>query len=480
MKTARGPVLLILDQDAAPEWVAPLAGISRRSEVVILTPHLVFDDERSAWQRWANGPLRFHTYAELVSDSEAAGFDVSADAVAAPHAGRSTYVGEWQRTMTSEKNAAVAKRLLATLQPARIFVQSGMGIDAQVWQKFGARRLPPSPGKLLRKLRWQARQFRKPSTPAVSALALGGWRYWFWGRLSRIAFATPQPQPVTTAATPRDLISHLRQRGEYPALLMGLHDYRAELHAGDLPIQVIADGYHPPNYPKSYLGSFGPCTVICRDRFDLQWFSGHGIATAPPLPFLESAAMRPNFRPPRMPASILLALNHAGDWTGLVNRSDTDLLVQAFCFSAGRFRDHQFVVRAHPTMAEPRHEGLNSLRRLERHVKRCGLKNLAWSEGSLNEDLDRADLVVSEYSNVLLTAWRSGIPALPVNLTGRRSFTEAFERLGFPAAASVPELDRHLAVFLSHPDDFLALLRAAAARYNTEQVLAVPEPGPRQ
>jgi hypothetical protein len=149
---------------------------------------------------------------------------------------------------------------------------------------------------------------------------------------------------------------------------------------------------------------------------------------------MATATMRsPEARPIKR---VLLALNHAGDWTALINRSDTDVLVQAFCNVARHFPALVFIVRPHPTMAHPAHEGVGSLKRIQDHVKALALSNLFVSSVSLEEDLETTDVVMSEYSQVLIDAFRAGKLGLIVNLTGRRSFMTDFEACGFAAVDS--------------------------------------------
>jgi hypothetical protein len=124
----------------------------------------------------------------------------------------------------------------------------------------------------------------------------------------------------------------------------------------------------------------------------------------------------------------------------LINRSDTDALVAAFAELARVRRDINFVLRLHPTMATPAHEGVHSIERVRRFVEDLRLPNLVVSNASLEEDLARAELYLSEYSQVLIDAWRGGRLGVAINLTGRRSFMADYERFGFPAASSIAEL----------------------------------------
>jgi hypothetical protein len=124
----------------------------------------------------------------------------------------------------------------------------------------------------------------------------------------------------------------------------------------------------------------------------------------------------------------------------LINRSDTDLLIEGFARLAGRHKEMEFIVRMHPTMATVDHEGVNSKRRIRAFVASLGYANLMISERTLAEDLARCDLCVSEYSQVLIDAWKHGKLGIAVNPTTRRSFMSDYQGLGFPHVAGLDSL----------------------------------------
>jgi hypothetical protein len=163
---------------------------------------------------------------------------------------------------------------------------------------------------------------------------------------------------------------------------------------------------------------------------------------------------------------IVLVLNHAGDWSALINRSDTDLLVKTFSEIAADFHNLQFKIRPHPTMATPEHEGIRSVHRIKDYITWKGIKNLSVSDSSLQNDLRNGDIFVSEYSQVLIDVFRYGKLGIIANLTGRRSFMRDYERLGFLSANSKEMLKTTIRTAVNDPMGFKKLQNEAATRYN--------------
>lgn len=144
------------------------------------------------------------------------------------------------------------------------------------------------------------------------------------------------------------------------------------------------------------------------------------------------------------PRKILLALNHAGDWSPFIHRSDTDWLVQEALGIASQEPDILLRVRPHPTMSHSEHEGAGSLERLKALVKLEGSEGVQFTTGPLEDDLAWADVVVSEYSQVLIDAWRSGKLGISFNPTGRRSFVQEYADLGFAQVDDASALTNQL------------------------------------
>ena len=209
-----------------------------------------------------------------------------------------------------------------------------------------------------------------------------------------------------------------------------IHEYNRRLFKYFERIYVFTDGFFPSNYPESYLNMFDNNVVFVIDSFiNEKWFRLFGRTTRPIFSFQRKVLLQKVEI--ESVTNVLLVLNHAGDWTSLINRSDTDLLVSVFGDLAKKNPTLNFTIRPHPTMTHYAHEGANSINRIIEFVKYLDLKNLKISNSSLQDDLFNNDLIISEYSNALIQAFEFGKLGLIVNLTNRRNFMKDFFELGF-------------------------------------------------
>jgi len=117
-------------------------------------------------------------------------------------------------------------------------------------------------------------------------------------------------------------------------------------------------------------------------------------------------------------------------------------------------------------MNHPAHEGVNSAERIRKYVSSANLANLHISTFELSEDLAWCDVCLSEYSQVLLDALRSGKIGVAVNLTRRRSFMQDYVDLGFFYASSLEETWVLLNRIAGAPADASSEQNRAVDRYN--------------
>jgi hypothetical protein len=274
--------------------------------------------------------------------------------------------------------------------------------------------------------------------------------------------------------TLNDFMAKLEKRlGSKVVVATTIHEYRGWMSRLGRELCIFIDGYHPENYPRSYLDNYGPSIFIVRNMLDKRWFEKHGRVTIRPPSFIEKPFFL-EITAPLQIRTIVLLLNHAGDWTALINRSDTDLLIREFVSTSALFPNINFIIRPHPGMIHPQHEGGNSIQRIRNFVAWSGLNNLEVSSCSLDEDFSRGDFFVSEYSQTLLDAYLMGKPGCIANFSGRRSFMEAFERYGFPALAPDEGLKEALTSILEHPSLHIIKQNIAVCNYNSslEQFLS--------
>ncbi|MBI5382474.1 MAG: hypothetical protein HZA31_11290 [Opitutae bacterium] len=449
---------------------APLAALTRAQlavggrHVVLLTSHSPYPEERTALIRTlAPAKSDFIRLADLFDDQALATLDEAASRELLPHRSPwESYANRYERLVTANKNAAALARLRERFRIERIFCTAAPGIDVSFWRKQGAQLI----GALPKESRWpgaplrrivQALRYRLGRPPETGILITDGTdRYLFLAALRRLRL---KPGVAQQAVKVRDAIAD----ADFVATTM--HDHPDAVHCLGRPVRVFADLFLPSNYPRSYLDTYGQVEFVGADPLSYRWFHACGMPTAPIPSFIAQPRYAPAVARPAIRTLVLLC-NHGGDWTALIHRSDTDLLVEASAALARVFPELKIVLRLHPTMVHPRHEGVGAQERINRFIASAGLPNLAISNATLAEDLERGDFFLSEYSATLLDAWREGRLGLAVNLTRRRSFMQDFVELGFPEATSVETLIAMIEAACTDTAAFVARQTAAAMRYN--------------
>lgn len=230
-------------------------------------------------------------------------------------------------------------------------------------------------------------------------------------------------------------LSSIPQSANY---IIGLHEAGKMLNVDPYlkphQLLIIGDAFRPTNYPP-YLFAYpirNRGTYIPKDEIDASFFENSGVLVNRNRPsFLqEELVSESKSNKINEVNTIILSLNHAGDWTSLISRSDTDLLIAAFTDLAKEHGNKSFIIRLHPTMAGKRAEGSKAFERIHQHVKNLDLMNLSVSDLTLEEDWERGDLFISEYSLSVIDAIKRGKLGVFCNLTNRQSFMKDWEDLG--------------------------------------------------
>lgn len=235
-----------------------------------------------------------------------------------------------------------------------------------------------------------------------------------------------------------------------------LHQYAYHIHMMEklpFPILIFEDAFRPSNYtPYYYVNLFIHGDLVVRDMFDFQLFSSHGKLCHLPFSFIEKNFFK---LPEKLNSSniktIILSLNHAGDWTALISRSDTDILIQAFVALAKAITNIRCVIRLHPTMTRYWNEGTSSANRIKKMVLQEKLNNLSVSDVSLEEDWERGDLFITEYSLSVIDAMKKGKLGLFTNFTNRRSFMVDYIKIGMPIVNKSEDLIPTIMNILENP-----------------------------
>lgn len=480
--------VFVIHQDVPTETLRRACHGLSCASIVILTTHQPFSTEISELRRIGEEVLIL-PMASLLSDEEMAECDAAATKrcrKAASTRGRARYVRDFMAESRRIKNRIVCEKVLRQFQPRRVHVAEGLGIDSGTWLAAGAQSLscPPQPARSpgviarLKRLLVQEINIVAPTSADAnlrSAVILGP--------VTRIALREG-PLVVRKRWLSADAICGISGQGLFARataatmttlgasadfdLCTTIHGYSASM--SDLAVKlnrtlrVLVDGHHPSNYSPSYLDGFGECVFVAANHVSAKWFERNGRTVVPALWFQPAERFVPCSA--RDVRSVMLVLNHAGDWSALINRSDTDLVVEEFVATAGDHPHLEFVIRLHPTMATPDHEGVNAIQRIRTFLAACGPANLSVSDRTLAEDLARCDLYVSEYSQVLIDAWKRGRLGAAFNPTSRRSFMDDYRGLGFPHVEGRGELKTWFKSMLDAPGRLNATQNAAVQRFN--------------
>ena len=215
-------------------------------------------------------------------------------------------------------------------------------------------------------------------------------------------------------------------------LCVGLHKSGELLNAHPIipkhKIHVIGDAYRPSNYPP-YLFAllFKGVKYVPKYHTDRTFFNNNGIELIEPKPgFLQKDNLFKNVMviKDRSISTVILSINHTGDWTALLSRSDTDILINSFVRISQKFVSNKFIIRLHPTMDGIKAEGVSSKTRINNFIQKLNHPNLSVSNATMEEDWARGDVFISEYSLSVIDAINKGKIGLFYNLTNRISFVD--------------------------------------------------------
>jgi len=271
--------------------------------------------------------------------------------------------------------------------------------------------------------------------------------------------------------------------------LSTIHEYQwgyTELaNSMNLDLVILQDGYIPENYSSRYLAyCFGVQEFWVWDRLSLGLFESQQF-TAKVCPFLASPRLPEIKKDNYEVKSILVLTSGAGDWTALKNRSDEDLMVIAFMSVAEQFPEIQIIYRCHPLWSHAEHQGINSIKRVDKYFKEKNIENIVVSSesliqskqyiekqelglprDSLDQDLNIADLVFGEHSFTMIEAAKQGKLFASINLTRRRNFFQSYSKLGFPHLTSKEEIISFIKAVQVSTQRILNSHNAAVQNYN--------------
>ncbi len=474
--------LFVINQNCDFVQIAQICSENSFNNPYFLSTHYLFENERKRLFELILGDIEIHTFAEFLTDGEMEECDTlttqSLKEKISDETVKENYNVLFMDLSVKNKNIKVWQKLKQQGSFGKIYFYEGLGINKTLWEGLAGINITkteknaaakPVKTSILSKIKQKIKAFLKKffEKKELIIVEYENKRFIFFTPINRIKFsinAKITKKHFKGENIPNDLISADKQT--FIGTTIHQYDYNFLKTIKDMPVMVFIDGYHPSNYPATYVDSYFIGEFTVRDMFDCEWFTKYGKKAHKPSNITVNSFKKlpeENYPPIK---NIIFPINHAGDWTALINRSDTDILIEAFCALALKFPDINFIVRPHPTMVHETHEGANSINRIKEYVSFLDQKNLTISESSLDEDFSRGDLFISEYSQVLIDVFNIGKLGLIANLTNRRSFMKDYEDLGFFNVNSIADFKNIIEDIIANPSKFAQLQASAARKYN--------------
>ncbi len=462
-------IALIISQNVKLESLNVLRVKNQiKEKIVIVSTQQLFSNEKQAIEE-SLGKCYYYTFASLLSDEEMKWCDYYAFELMEAKK-RDLYVlNDYYNQIKKIKNEMVYKNLLQREKISEGFLCSNdLGIDEKVWVKHGFKKyeleyyyferkdsiltMPKRAIKRIAPLLKLYRRIHFKQSDEVFCSSFDGKKLVFIGNMNKILYRLcgEWKKSEEDYLNLKEKKYELSNKCQY---LSTLHEW-TKCQIPDDPkfdVRFIQDGYLPPNYTSYYL-KFVPKNVkyYAWDYVGLQLFKNQGIE-ASILPFRKKKYMPfPEFKPIQ---KVLIVTSGAGDWTAIKNRSDEDLMVEAFGRIAAMFPNIEFVYRCHPLWIHPTHQGVNSINRVSQYFESLDLSNIRTSSNIIKQDLSDfklslprqsmdadllgTNLVIGEHSIAMVDGGFKQIPFVSLNLTGRRNLFCGISDLGFPHFESV-------------------------------------------
>jgi hypothetical protein len=491
--------LFVINQDCEPDTIREICSGNSYSKIFILTTHYLFENERRLYSAITPGGCVISHMSALLTDAELERCDEYASAsmlsIYENDAVKQNYTHFFMNASLWFKNKSVYEKLCVDKIFKSVYYYPGLGVSSQYWSMSGASPVDCLPvcerGKSVAAKNSFRNLLKNPfrfirhcfSSSEVTLVKVSAGLIVFFTPVKRIKFDgraavlkikinNYKYLSLSSLNSQIDIYKRFidRLKRKHNVFIgTSIHEYRYEFikNFESEKILLFIDGFHPANYPRSYIDSYAGVNFVIRDVFGADWFVNNKKSVIKPRGYhlLELMNEKAGEKPPAV-KTIVLVLNHAGDWTALINRSDTDILIEKFCMAAREFGGNNFIVRLHPTMAHRSHEGVNSMKRVAEYIKWLNLSNLSLSELTLEQDIKRGDLFVSEYSQVLLDSLIEGKLSVMANFTGRRSFFADFEKIGFTGVSTYEEFVNVIKDINANISKYFKKQREAMNRYN--------------
>lgn len=469
--------IYVLTQNVKIESLRRIKGLSKSNETnVFLTTNFLFENERKYISNLFDNVV-FRTFADYLKDDEMQRIDIESYK-------KGMNQSEYIDLIRRNKNELVKNKVFMEFPSYRGYILSkNLGVDNTVWEDSGFKYVKCeyySPERLSikerikqilfknKKIRNFVRSLKNNKNRQIKIsendLKIGwyeGKKYIFLGRLNRIDYRLDLE--LSESKEDVDNINNgIFEEKEKCTYVVTWHEhFEYTLPDNDsISVRWAQDGYLPPNY-SHYDYEFKPDNVVyyCWDKLGTYLFKNKNLPYEI-IPFRKKLYIPSPVFPSKI-QNVLIVASGSGDWTALKNRSDDDIMVDAFAQMAKKFKDIQFTYRCHPTWVHPNNVGVNAINRVNEYFESLSLPNLklssntplanenkrfmlSFSRSSLDEDLKNADFVFGEHSISMVDAAFKGVPFCSVNLTNRRNFFVGMNDLGFPSCRSHYEIEEML------------------------------------
>ena len=452
---------------------------------IFITTHFLFENEKKFLDSLFYN-TSYYIFSDFISDEEAKNCDVNS------FDPTNLNLNNYYLNIQKNKNLLVLKKISNTFLEYSGFVLSNdLGIDDSVWLNAGFTSITGdyfynshcfddlerkktlkikirkvlSCSKILKKIyhlfKSKLKSYGEDSTKKtpipVEFYSNNEKKYIFIGKLQRLLPYLNVSLESNDIETKRVNDKQFYTSKENVTYIMSMHegDSVSIPDSPEYDVRFVQDGYLPPNYTALNL-RFKPVNVkyYALDKIGKNAYDAQNVP-AEILPLRKKNYLPiPDFS--KTIQKILVTATCAGPWSALINPSDDDILLEAVVESAKKYPDITFVYRPHPACVHPMHTGVNTINRIAEYFEYTKLHNLklstnvprqnmqsfslTFSNATLLEDINTADLVISEYSHSLIEGAEVGKAFATVNLTKRRNFYQAITDLGFPHCESVKEL----------------------------------------
>lgn len=483
--------IFVFSQNLKLESLAKYSKLSSTNDkVIFLTTHHLFENEIEFLSNIYHNPI-FHCFADFLTDDEMEKCDNEAFV-----SNKKDY-NKYILNIKKMKNKIVLKKILEKYDVSNKYILSDdLGIDLNTWTKNGfikiigdyyyVRKKDNSIKTILSNITILKKMYhcfvRKNivKKDEVFVSYFDNKKVVFLGKMDRIGY--------------RLNISFQNSYDEWKKICLGKYDTkdnciymttwheRSKCNVPDnikYDVRWAQDGYLPPNYShKDYY--FKPKNVkyYCWDEIGTHLFINQNLPYEV-IPFRKKILL-PNAKFSKKISNVLIVASGSGDWTALKNRSDDDILVDAFVYIAKKYPKINFTYRCHPTWINPSNVGINSINRVKEYFDYLNLPNLHLSTNlpkqdlndlklsfprkSLESDLKTADLVFGEHSISMIDAAFEEIPFSSVNITKRRNFFIDINNFGFPSCSSYNDIEKVIDNY--NNESFQKLYQDSVNNYN--------------